>query len=254
MLGQAPPSVDAPRRDRRSACRPYMYSGACTAGSTDRCEAAGALHPARTGITSGARPSLCRSTAEGAAWPVAPGNGPDRRAARTGPCCWRSARATWCRTPARTRGSTPSRLQIPFLQARAGDVLRSAAVCVGNVGLRSRSRKGSGLALSAGPAEVRRERADDLQFGHETTSSRPRSANPRTAQPSKEWEAVDPEGLYRAGDRPRRVSMCGYAPTVAVLVACRELGCNGGKASPLRQFPATSRRLLSVVGYAGLPY
>ena len=64
-------------------------------------------------------------------------------------------------------------------------------------------------------------------------------------------ESVDPEGLYRVV-LERDVSMCGFAPTVAVLVACRDLGCSRGTLLRYANSGDTTGDYSSVVGYAGL--
>jgi AmmeMemoRadiSam system protein B len=63
--------------------------------------------------------------------------------------------------------------------------------------------------------------------------------------------ALDPEGLHRTV-REHRISMCGIAPTTALLVALREVG--GGRAELVRYMTSgdVSGEYRRVVGYCGV--
>ena len=62
---------------------------------------------------------------------------------------------------------------------------------------------------------------------------------------------VDPEGLYRVV-MEKDISMCGFAPTVAVLVACRDLGSAQGRLIRYTNSGEAGGDFRSVVGYAGI--
>ena len=54
----------------------------------------------------------------------------------------------------------------------------------------------------------------------------------RTSEPSRACSALDPRGLYDTV-RNEGITMCGYAATVAMLVAMRELGAKDAKLSAM---------------------
>jgi hypothetical protein len=63
--------------------------------------------------------------------------------------------------------------------------------------------------------------------------------------------AIDPAGLYRTV-LEKRISMCGFAPAVAVLVACRDLGATSARLVRYTNSGEASGDYGSVVAYAGL--
>ncbi len=62
---------------------------------------------------------------------------------------------------------------------------------------------------------------------------------------------VDPQGLYRVVTS-RRISMCGFVPTTAVLCACRSLGVSKGTLVEYATSGDVTGDDSSVVGYAGI--
>ena len=64
-------------------------------------------------------------------------------------------------------------------------------------------------------------------------------------------EALDAEGLF-AAVRRERISMCGFHPTAAALVAARELGATAGHLVQYATSGDVSGDFQQVVGYAGL--
>lgn len=64
-------------------------------------------------------------------------------------------------------------------------------------------------------------------------------------------EDVNPRGLYDTV-RNEAISMCGYAPAVSALEACRQLGARRGKLIMYTNSGETSGDYRSVVAYAGL--
>ena len=63
--------------------------------------------------------------------------------------------------------------------------------------------------------------------------------------------ALDPRGLYDVVHR-RNISMCGYGPVVAMLVAARDLGARRAQLMKYATSAETSGDTTSVVGYAGI--
>jgi MEMO1 family protein len=138
-------------------------------------------------------------------------------------------------------------VQIPFLQALCGDV-RFAAICVGTARRADLEALGHALAKVVGSTEGRVLMIASSDMNHfepaEVGSSKDRRAISHVL-------ALDPEGLYRTvlGED---ISMCGFAPTVAVLTACRDLGCSEGRLVRYANSGDVSGDYSSVVGYAGI--
>jgi AmmeMemoRadiSam system protein B len=63
--------------------------------------------------------------------------------------------------------------------------------------------------------------------------------------------AVDPPGLHRIV-LDKDISMCGFAPTVAVLTACRDLGASAGRLIRYTNSGEASGDHSRVVAYAGI--
>jgi len=63
--------------------------------------------------------------------------------------------------------------------------------------------------------------------------------------------AVDPQGLHQTV-LEKNISMCGFAPTVAVLTACRELGATSGRLIRYTNSGEASGDYSRVVAYAGM--
>jgi hypothetical protein len=62
---------------------------------------------------------------------------------------------------------------------------------------------------------------------------------------------IDPAGLYRTV-LEKRISMCGFAPTVAVLVACKDMGAISGRLIRYTNSGEASGDDSRVVAYAGI--
>jgi AmmeMemoRadiSam system protein B len=62
---------------------------------------------------------------------------------------------------------------------------------------------------------------------------------------------VDPAGLYRTV-LEKRISMCGFAPTVAVLIACKDMGALSGRLIRYTNSGEASGDDSQVVAYAGI--
>jgi AmmeMemoRadiSam system protein B len=138
-------------------------------------------------------------------------------------------------------------VQIPFLQVQVRD-LSITAICVGSHDLKSLLVLGQALALAV------QESPDGVLL---VASSDMTHFEPAEEAARKDHMAiqkvleVDPEGLHRVvlGED---ISMCGFAPTVAVLAACREMGATAGTLMHYANSGDVSRDYREVVGYAGM--
>ena len=63
--------------------------------------------------------------------------------------------------------------------------------------------------------------------------------------------ALDPRGLYRVVIE-KEITMCGFAPAVAVLVACRDMGASSGRLLQYTNSGVASGDYARVVAYAGI--
>jgi MEMO1 family protein len=65
--------------------------------------------------------------------------------------------------------------------------------------------------------------------------------------------AMDPQGLHQTVSE-KDITMCGFAPTVAVMVACRDLGASAGKLIRYTNSGEASGDYNRVVAYAGIAF
>ncbi len=138
-------------------------------------------------------------------------------------------------------------VQLPFLQARVPD-LRIAAVCIGTSDYAALESLGHGLAriVRSWPDPVLILSSSDMTHYEpaELARRKDRLAIDRVL-------AVDPGGLYRTV-RDHDISMCGFAPTVAALIAARDLGAASGRLIRYANSGEVSGDFHRVVGYAGM--
>lgn len=138
-------------------------------------------------------------------------------------------------------------VQIPFLQLLA-DKPTFAAICVAKTDYPSLDTLGHALArvinLSAEPVLLVVSSDMSHYESAETATQKDRFA-------IEKMEQVDPSGLYRTIFE-KDVSMCGFAPAVALLTACRDLGASSGRLIRYATSGDTSGDFEHVVGYAGL--
>jgi MEMO1 family protein len=138
-------------------------------------------------------------------------------------------------------------VQLPFLQARVPD-LRFAAVCVGT------SRYDALASLGRGIARVIRSWPEPVLVVASSDMTHYESAESAQAKDLLAIERVvsgDAEGLYRVV-LERDISMCGFAPTVAAVIAARDLGAATGKLVRYSNSGEISGDFAQVVGYAGI--
>ncbi len=138
-------------------------------------------------------------------------------------------------------------VQLPFLQARVPD-LRFAAICVGTSVFEALVALGHGLARVVGSWSEPILIVSSSDMTHyepaDVARRKDRLAIDRVL-------AVDPGGLYRTV-RENRISMCGFAPTVAALTAARDLGATAGRLVRYAHSGEVSGDFDRVVGYAGI--
>ncbi len=138
-------------------------------------------------------------------------------------------------------------VQIPFVQLIAHS-LRIAAICVGTTEYASLENLGKALArvIRAAAEPVLVITSSDMSH-YETAAT----ATRKDRLAIEKIEQVDPQGLYRTIFE-EDVSMCGFAPAVAMLTACRELGASGGRVIRYATSGDINGDMERVVGYAGI--
>jgi len=138
-------------------------------------------------------------------------------------------------------------VQIPFLQLRA-DAPSFAAICVGTADYASLETLGHALGrvVKSMPDPVLLVASSDMSHYEpaDVASRKDRFAIEKIVD-------VDPLGLYRTIFE-KDVSMCGFAPAVALLVACRDLGASAGQLVRYANSGDISGDFDRVVGYAGM--
>jgi len=137
-------------------------------------------------------------------------------------------------------------VHLPFLQALL-DEFSFAAVCVGTSELAALESLGHALAavVQAAPEPVLLIASSDMTHFEpaEAAADKDRKAIERII-------AVDPAGLHQTV-HDHDISMCGYAPAVSVLTACRDLGASEGRLISYANSGDVSGDYSRVVGYAG---
>jgi AmmeMemoRadiSam system protein B len=138
-------------------------------------------------------------------------------------------------------------VQLPFLQAQV-EGMSFSAICVGSHDL------GSLLALGRAMGRVVQASGEPLLMVASSDMTHYESAEVATRKDRLAIDrvlSVDPEGLYRTV-LEEDISMCGFSPAVAVLVACRDLGATAGKLIRYANSGDVSGDYEHVVGYAGM--
>ncbi len=138
-------------------------------------------------------------------------------------------------------------VQIPFLQALT-QAPSFAALCVGTTDYSALQSLGHALAgvIDATAEPVLMVASSDMSHYEpaEVAARKDRRAIDRML-------AVDPQGLYRTV-LEEDVSMCGFAPAVVLLTACRDLGASAGRLIRYANSGDVSGDYKRVVGYAGV--
>jgi AmmeMemoRadiSam system protein B len=138
-------------------------------------------------------------------------------------------------------------VQVPFLQVLQPD-FRFSAICIRTADYSMLEALGHGMArvLNSLEEPVLLVSSSDMTH-YETVDDAARQD--RFA--IDKILAVDPKGLYQTVIE-KDISMCGFAPTVAVLEACKHLGASGGRLIRYTHSGVESGDYSRVVAYAGI--
>jgi AmmeMemoRadiSam system protein B len=140
-------------------------------------------------------------------------------------------------------------VQVPFLQALVPS-FEFSAICVGIVDYAALNALGLALARvvrSAGEPVL-------LIASSDMTHFQPAAVAARLDELAiGRMQAVDPEGLHKVVVE-NAISMCGFAPAVAILIACRDLGVSTGKLIQYANSGEVSGDSRRVVAYAGMTF
>jgi AmmeMemoRadiSam system protein B len=138
-------------------------------------------------------------------------------------------------------------VQIPFIQLLQPDSCISA-ICVGTTRYDVLESLGHAMAqvLQSLNEPVMLLSSSDMTHyeSAESAASKDRLAIDRILE-------IDPPGLYRTIVE-NNISMCGFAPTVAVLTACRDMSASGGQLVEYTNSGEASGDYTQVVAYAGI--
>jgi AmmeMemoRadiSam system protein B len=138
-------------------------------------------------------------------------------------------------------------VQIPFLQVLAGSP-RFAAVCIGTADYGTLETLGHALARV-----IRKVSEPVLLIASSDMSHYERAdvASRKDRCAIDEMVDLNPKGLYQTV-MEKDISMCGFAPAVALLTACRDLGAREGRLIRYANSGDVSGDYGQVVGYAAL--
>ncbi len=138
-------------------------------------------------------------------------------------------------------------VQLPFLQVKLPG-FRFVPICVGTDRLSVLRELADGLfrSMEGWPEPVGIVVSTDMS--HYIPAEAAREKDTMAIQ---KMVALDPEGLHQVV-REEKISMCGFAPAVAGLMAARMAGARRGRLLVYTNSGETSGDYASVVGYAGL--
>ncbi len=138
-------------------------------------------------------------------------------------------------------------VQIPFLQALVPE-FRLSAICVFTADYRSLESLGHALAkvIQSFDEPVLIVASSDMTHfeSADAAAKKDKLAIDRVI-------AIDPRGLYDVV-LEKDISMCGFAPTVAALTACRDLGASTGRLIRYADSGDITGDKSDVVAYAGI--
>jgi len=143
-------------------------------------------------------------------------------------------------------------VELPFLQAQIGD-MRFVPICVGTARLDVLLSLGEAIAVVMREAAAHSGEPPPLLV----TSSDMNHYEPDALTRAKDARAIaqvlalDARGLHEVVQR-ENISMCGYAPTVAMLTAARALGATSAELIKYTTSADVSGDRSAVVGYAGI--
>lgn len=136
-------------------------------------------------------------------------------------------------------------VEVPFLQHLYGADIRIVPIMMLD--------QGSGAAQAVGRAVAGAVEGENAVIIASTDMTHFESAETARRQDRvliERMEALDPEGLLRERER-RQISMCGYGPVAAMLVAAIELGATGARMIDYTDSGAVGSRA-EVVAYLAL--
>ncbi len=138
-------------------------------------------------------------------------------------------------------------VQVPFLQTLQPDC-RIAAICIGTSDYASLEALGRGIAetIRSTDAPVLLLASSDMTHyeSAETAARKDRLAIDHILE-------LEPRGLYRTVIE-NNITMCGFAPTIAVLVACLDMGASTARLIDYTNSGKASGDYRQVVAYAGI--
>ena len=139
-------------------------------------------------------------------------------------------------------------VQLPFLQYFYGSGFRIVPICMMFQDLRTSTEVGQAIA-----AAIKELGLNALVIAStDLTHYEPHEVAVRKdSEVIKAIEALDVSGLYRAVEE-LPVSMCGYGPTAAAMVAARELGATRGELLKYATSGDITGDRSAVVGYAAI--
>ena len=138
-------------------------------------------------------------------------------------------------------------VQLPFLQVLQPDFCFSA-ICVRTIDYPKLESLGHAMARTIRSLE------EPVLLVASSDMTHYESAESATVQDRFAIDrilALDPEKLYQVVIE-KNISMCGFAPAAAVLVACRDLGASGGRLIRYTNSGVASGDYDHVVAYAGI--
>jgi AmmeMemoRadiSam system protein B len=138
-------------------------------------------------------------------------------------------------------------VQVPFLQTIQPDC-RISAICIGTSNYGSLEALGHGIARAVRSMDspVLLLASSDMTHyeSAETAARKDQLAINRVLE-------IDPAGLYRTVIE-NNISMCGFAPTISVLVACLDSGASASRLIDYTNSGEASGDYRQVVAYAGI--
>ena len=138
-------------------------------------------------------------------------------------------------------------VQIPFIQMLQPDCTVSA-ICIGTSDYSLLEKLGHAIARAVQSTE---EPALLLSSSDMTHYESADTAELKDRQAIERIMELDPAGLYNTVFE-KDISMCGFAPTISVLVACLDMGASEGKLIDYTNSGKASGDYSRVVAYAGI--
>lgn len=138
-------------------------------------------------------------------------------------------------------------VQLPFLQVLQPD-FRFSAICVRTIDYTMLENLGHAMARAI------RSLQEPVLLVASSDMTHYESAEDASRQDRFAIDqilALDPKGLYQVVVE-KNITMCGFAPATAVLIACRDLGASDGRLIRYTNSGAASGDLKHVVAYAGI--